>query len=158
MKIGWKVYFLWCHMRSMELLSLLMIMTWLECHILYISRNILCYIMMIYIFLVVLMILLRATRNLHAFFAPYLVQILVEVLHSLLGWKNTCLIILMYIKFFWSIIMGHGILTYVIGIYLIILDDGVYGTHDDLLTWMYKHFHDCLMRYLLDEHLYDVAT
>ena len=53
--------------------------------------------------------------------------------------------------------MGHGILTYVIGIYLIILDDGVYGTHDDLLTWMYKHFHDSLMRYLIDVNLYDVV-
>ena len=31
----------------------------------------------------------------------------------------------------------------------------VYGPHGDLLTWMYKHFHDSLMRYLLDVHLYD---
>ena len=38
----------------------------------------------------------------------------------------------------------------------IILDPCVYGTHADLLTWMYKHFHDSLMRYLLDVHLYDV--
>ena len=42
-------------------------------------------------------------------------------------------------------------------IYDIILDACVYGTHDDILTWMYKHFHDSLMRYLLDVHLYDVV-
>ena len=28
----------------------------------------------------------------------------------------------------------------------IILDACVYGPHDDLITWMYKHFHDSLMR------------
>ena len=28
------------------------------------------------------------------------------------------------------------------------LDAYVYGPHDDLLTWMYKHFHDSLMRYM----------
>ena len=39
----------------------------------------------------------------------------------------------------------------------IILDACVYGPHGDLLTWMYKHFHDSLMRYLLDVHLYDVV-
>ena len=32
----------------------------------------------------------------------------------------------------------------------------VYGPHDYLLTWMYKHFHYYLMRLLLDVHLYDV--
>ena len=41
-------------------------------------------------------------------------------------------------------------------IYDIILDACVYGPHGDLLTWMYNHFHDSLMRYLLDAHLYDV--
>ena len=41
--------------------------------------------------------------------------------------------------------------------YDIILDACVYGPHDDLLTWMYKHFHDSLMRYLLDVHLYYVV-
>ena len=30
----------------------------------------------------------------------------------------------------------------------------VYGTHNDLLIQMYKNFHDYLMRYLLDVHLY----
>ena len=39
----------------------------------------------------------------------------------------------------------------------IILDACVYGPHEDLLTWMYNHFHDSLMRYLLDAHLYDVV-
>ena len=39
----------------------------------------------------------------------------------------------------------------------IILDACVYGPHDDLLTWMYKHFHDPFMRYLLDVQLYDVV-
>ena len=39
----------------------------------------------------------------------------------------------------------------------IILDACVYGPHDDLLTWMYKHFHDPLMQYLLDEQFYDVV-
>ena len=39
----------------------------------------------------------------------------------------------------------------------IILYACVYGAHDDLLTWIYKHFHDYLMRYLLDVHLYDVV-
>ena len=33
----------------------------------------------------------------------------------------------------------------------------VYGPHGDLLTSMYKHFHDSFMRYLLDVHLYDVV-
>ena len=31
------------------------------------------------------------------------------------------------------------------------------GPHDDLLTWMYKHFHDSLMRNLLDVLFYDVV-
>ena len=31
------------------------------------------------------------------------------------------------------------------------------GIHVDLLTWMYKHFYDSLMRYLIDVHLYDVV-
>ena len=43
------------------------------------------------------------------------------------------------------------------GRYDIILYAYVYGIHDDLLTWMYKHFHDSLMRYLIDVHLYDVV-
>ena len=38
----------------------------------------------------------------------------------------------------------------------IILDACVYGPHDDILTWMYKHFHDPLMIYLLDVQFYDV--
>ena len=42
-------------------------------------------------------------------------------------------------------------------IFDIILDACVYGPHNDLLTWMYKHFHDSLMRYLLGVHLYDVV-
>ena len=42
-------------------------------------------------------------------------------------------------------------------IFDIILYACVYGPHGDLLTWMYKHFHDSLMRYLLDVHLYDVV-
>ena len=33
----------------------------------------------------------------------------------------------------------------------------MYGPHDDLLTRMNKHFHDPLMRYLLDAQLYDVV-
>ena len=33
----------------------------------------------------------------------------------------------------------------------------MYGKHDDLLTWMYKNFHDSLMRYRIDVHLYDVV-
>ena len=43
------------------------------------------------------------------------------------------------------------------GIFDIILDACVYGPHGHLLTWMYKHFHDSLMRYLLDVHLNDVV-
>ena len=39
----------------------------------------------------------------------------------------------------------------------IILDDCVYGPHDNILTWIYKHFHDPLMRYLLDAQLNDVV-
>ena len=39
----------------------------------------------------------------------------------------------------------------------IILDAFVYGPHDDLLTWMYKHCHDPLIMYLLDEKLYYVV-
>ena len=35
----------------------------------------------------------------------------------------------------------------------IILNACVYGPHDNLLTWMYKHFHDPLMRYLVDVQL-----
>ena len=42
-----------------------------------------------------------------------------EILHSLLGWKNTWLNILMHITSFWSSIIEHGILTYVIGADLI---------------------------------------
>ena len=85
-----------------------------------VGKNILCYFMMIYIFMGVLMRLIWDTWSLHVLFAPYLVHILVEVLHSLLGWKNKWLIIiLMHITFFGSNIIGHGILTYVIGAYLI---------------------------------------
>ena len=36
-------------------------------------------------------------------------------------------------------------------------DACVYGPHNDLLSQMYKHFHDSLIRYLLDLHLYDVV-
>jgi len=39
----------------------------------------------------------------------------------------------------------------------ILLDACVYGPHGDLLTWMYTHFHDSLMRYLLSVHLHDVV-
>ena len=39
----------------------------------------------------------------------------------------------------------------------IILYDCVYGPHDDILTWMYKQFHDPLMMCLLDVELYDVV-
>ena len=42
-------------------------------------------------------------------------------------------------------------------IFDIILYACVYGPHADLLTRMYNHFHDSLMRYLLDVHLYDVV-
>ena len=42
-------------------------------------------------------------------------------------------------------------------IFDIILDACVYGTHDDLLNWMYNKFHDPLMRDLLDVQLYDVV-
>ena len=42
--------------------------------------------------------------------------------------------------------------------YDIILVSCVYGIHDDLLTWMYKHFRDSLMRYLIDVHLYDFIS
>ena len=38
-----------------------------------------------------------------------------------------------------------------------ILDACVYGPHDDLIAWMYTHFHDSLMRYLLSVHLHDVV-
>ena len=38
----------------------------------------------------------------------------------------------------------------------VILHACVYGLHGDLLTWMHKHFHDYLMRYILNVHLYDV--
>ena len=62
----------------------------------------------------------------------------------------------MHITLFWSGIIGHRILTYVIGRFDIILDACVYGTRGDLLTWMYNHFHDSLMMYLLNVHLYDV--
>ena len=31
------------------------------------------------------------------------------------------------------------------------------GPHDDILTWVYKNFHDYLMRYILDVHFYDVV-
>ena len=30
MKYGWSIYFLWCHIRSMKLLYLLLMMTWRE--------------------------------------------------------------------------------------------------------------------------------
>ena len=43
------------------------------------------------------------------------------------------------------------------GISDIILHTYVYGAHGDLLTWMYKHFHVLLMRYLLDVRLYGVV-
>ena len=43
------------------------------------------------------------------------------------------------------------------GISHIILDACLYGPHGDIVTPMYKHFHDSLMRYLLDVHLYDVV-
>ena len=33
----------------------------------------------------------------------------------------------------------------------------MYGPHDDLLTWMYKHYHDPLMILLIYVQLYDVV-
>ena len=119
MKYVWMVSFLWFHMRSMAFLSLLLMMTWLEWYLIYIFSRIICYIMMIYIFMGALIRLLWATWSLYVFFAPYLVQILVEVLNSLLGWNNKWLIILMHITFFQSSIIGHVILNYVIVSYLI---------------------------------------
>ena len=91
---------------------------WLEK--IFVSNNIIFYIFMILSFMDVLMRLIWATWSLHVLFAPYLVHILVEVLHSLLGWKNKwAIIILMHITLFGSRIIGHGILTYVIGSYFI---------------------------------------
>ena len=109
---------------------------------------------MIYIFMGILMRLLWATWSLHVFFSPYLVKILVEVLHSLLGWKNTWMIILMHIIYFWSSIMGHGILTYVMGkiwyntLCLCVWATG-WSTHLDVpaLSWFFDHVH-----------FYDVVT
>ena len=55
-------------------------------------------------------------------------------------------------------IIRHGILTYVIVTNLIKIPYAcVYGPHNYLLTWMYKNFHDYLMRYLIDVDLYDVV-
>ena len=41
--------------------------------------------------------------------------------------------------------------------WITILDACVYGPHGDLLTWMYKHFHDSLMTDLIDVYLYEVV-
>ena len=162
-------------MRSMELLDLLFMMTWLEHIIIHICRIILCYFMMMHIYMDAPIICIWVTwrlmvflaqhlvhlmlEELHptlgwinlwlekcfaashilyyifmilsfmdvwvilpwviwsllVFFAHYLVQIWVEILHSILGWKNTWLNILMHITSFWRSIIGHWILTYVIG-------------------------------------------
>ena len=50
-KYGWKGYFLWCHMRSMELLDLLFMMIWLEEIVIHIFRSILSYFMMMHIYM-----------------------------------------------------------------------------------------------------------
>ena len=63
--------------------------------------------MMIYIFMSVLTRLIWATWSLHVFLTPYFVHILVEVLHSLIGWKNTWMIILMYITYNLEHILIH---------------------------------------------------
>ena len=179
MKSGWKGSFLWFHMRSMELLDLIFMMTWFEQNIIHIfsiipfyfmmmhiymyapmiciwvtwrlmvylaqhlvhlmleeihltlrwidlwlekifvSSHILCYIFIILSFTDVWVRLLWVIWSLLVFLAHYLVQILVDVLHSLLGWKNTWLIILMHIIYIWITIMGDGILTYIIVAYFI---------------------------------------
>ena len=90
---------------------------WLENF--FVANHILYYIFMILSFVDVCVRLLWVIWTLLVLFAHYLVQILVEIFHSLLGWNNTWLNILMDITSFWSILIGHGILTYVIGVYLI---------------------------------------
>ena len=67
------------------------------------------------------------------------------------------MIILMHIEFFCRIIIGHGILTYVIGEYLISYMMLVCMGHMMIYLLKCKKFHDSLMRYLLDVHLYDVV-
>ena len=62
----------------------------------------------------------------------------------------------MHITSFWSRIIGHGILTYVIGEDLI-GHSCMHLENGGLLTWRYKHFHDYLMRHLRDVHFYYVV-
>ena len=122
-----------------------------------IGNNILCYFMMIYIFMGVLMRLLWSTWSLHVFFAHYLVQNLVEVLHSLLGWRSCgwlywCALYILeqhngtwdphlchWSRFDWS------------------LEACIYLANGSLLTGRYKYFHDLLVRHLLDVHYYYVV-
>ena len=85
---------------------------WLEN--IFVASHILFYIFMILSFMDVWVRLLWDIWNLFVCFAHYLVHIWVEILHSLLGWKNTWLNILMHITTIWRSIIGNGILTYVI--------------------------------------------
>ena len=126
-----KGFFLMVPIRSMELLDLLSMMTWLEHTLIHIFRSILCYLkthgfscstlgsfdvggtssntgmnrfmigeiffsshILCYIFIILSFMdvwvrLLWVIWSLLVFFSHYSVHILVEILHSLLGWKNT---------------------------------------------------------------------
>ena len=68
------------------------------------------------------------------------------------------LIILMHIIYISSRIVGHGILTYVIGADLIgHLKLVRHLANGSLLIGRYKHFHDFLVRNILDVHSYYVV-
>ena len=102
-------FFLWCHMKSMDFLSLLLIMTWLENHIIYICINIPCYIMMIHIYMDEPMMFTWVTWRLMIFLGTCLVCLMLGELHPTLGW------ICIWLN---PIIIGSNILFYLLMIYM----------------------------------------
>ena len=120
-----------------------LIMSWLECHIIYIWINILCYIIIIYIFMGVLMRLIWATLSLQ--YSCLLCSLFGSDFgggSSFTSWMKEHMadyidahyIFLEQHYGTWDPFLCHW------GRSDIILDACVYGPHGDLLNWMYKTF------------------
>ena len=192
----------------MELLDLIFMMTWLEHIIIHIFRNILCYFMMMHIYMDAPMICIWVTWRLMVSLYEHLVHLMFEEIHPTLGWIDLWLenifvsshincyifMVLPFMDYGWdffesfevSNISGDSSFTSWMKEYMAeyfdayhILLEQHYRTWDlhlcrwrrfdwsfeacmhlangGILTWRYKHFHDFLMRHLLDVHFYYVV-
>ena len=107
----WKLMvFLAQHLVHLRLEELHPTLGWIDLwwENIFVTRHIHFYIFIIHSFMDVCVRLIWFIWSLLVFLAHYLVQIWVEILHPLLGWKNTWLNILMHITSFWSSIIGDS--------------------------------------------------